>query len=362
MPIGTVVPIARPQVGQEEKDALCAVLDSGMLAQGEQVREFEERFAAMCGVEHAVATSSGTAALYVALLAHGIGEGDEVITTPFTFIATANSILFAGARPVFVDIEEASFNLDPDLIEARIASRTRALMPVHLYGNPCDMDAIMRIADRYGLVVIEDACQAHGASVGGRRTGSFGTGCFSFYPTKNMTTGEGGMISAHDAEVAARARQLRDHGTASRYRHETLGFNFRMTDLQAALGLVQLRKLEVANEQRIANAGYLSAHLKGVEVPQVRPGCRHVYNQYTIRVKGDRDALIEGLRERGIGSRVYYPRLVPEQPVYRRLGYTGRFPVAERACHEVLSLPVHPSVSEEDLAYVVQAVNELTQR
>jgi perosamine synthetase len=347
-------------MGEEEKEAIIAVLKSGMLAQGPKVEEFERAFAAMCGVRHAVATSSGTTALHLALLAHGIGPGDEVITSPFTFISSANSALFVGAKPVFVDIDESSYNMDPSLIEARITPRTKALMPVHLFGNPCDMEAIMGIAARHGLVVIEDAAQAHGASINGKKAGSFGTGCFSFYPTKNMTTAEGGMVTTDDDQVAERVKLLRSHGMKRRYYHDLLGYNFRMTDLQAALGLAQLAKLEVFNETRIANARYLTKHLRDLVItPQVKKGCRHVFHQYTIRVRGDRDRIVEQLSERGIGTGIYYPLPVHKQPIYQELGYTDHLPVAEKMSREVLSLPVHPALSQTDLERIVEAVSQL---
>jgi perosamine synthetase len=355
-----MIPIAQPLMGDEEKEAVIAVLESGMLAQGPKVEEFERAFAAMCGVRHAMATSSGTTALHLALLAHGISPGDEVITSPFTFISSANSILFVGAKPVFVDIDESSFNIDPNLIEAKITSRTKALMPVHLFGNPCDMEAIMDIAARQGLVVIEDAAQAHGASINGRKTGSFGTGCFSFYPTKNMTTAEGGMVTSDDDQVAERVRLLRNHGMDRRYYHDFLGYNFRMTDLQAALGLAQLAKLETFNEERIANARYLTEHLRDVIIaPRVEDSYRHVFHQYTIRVKGDRDQMVEQLRERGIGTGIYYPLPVHKQPIYQELGYADRLPVAEAMSREVLSLPVHPALSLADLEKIVEVVTQL---
>lgn len=344
-----MIPIAKPLMGDEEKEAIVAVLESGMLAQGPKVAEFEMAFAAMCGVRHAVATSSGTTALHLALLAHGIGPGDEVITSPFTFIATANVILFVGAKPVFVDIDESSYNIDPSLVEAKITPRTKALMPTHLFGNPCDMEAIMAIAARHGLVVVEDAAQAHGASINGKKVGSFGTGCFSFYPTKNMTTAEGGMVTSDDDQVAERVRLLRNHGMKRRHHHELLGYNFRMTDLQAALGLAQLAKLKVFNEKRIANARYLTERLRDVITPQVKDGYRHVFHQYTIRAKGDRDKVAEELRGRGIGIGIYYPLPVHKQPIYRELGYADRLPVAEAMSREVLSLPVHPALSQADL-------------
>jgi perosamine synthetase len=352
-----MIPISAPLLGDEEKKAVLETIESGQLAQGKRVKAFEEGFAAVCGVKHAIATSSGTTALHTTVLAHGIGPGDEVITTPFTFIASANAAIFAGARPVFVDIDERTSNMDPGRIEAAISPRTKAILPVHLFGNPCDMEAIMDIAAKHGLVVIEDACQAHGATVGGRKVGSFGTGCFSFYPTKNITTAEGGIITTNDDEVADRARLIRSHGQRERYYHEMIGYNFRMTEIQAAIGLVQLGKLEQFNAARRAHAEYLTARLKGVIAPTATPGCRHVYHQYTIRVPDDRDALAEHLRERGIGTMIYYPVPVHKQVAYQRLGYQDHLPVAERASREVLSLPVHPALTREELDRIVEGVN-----
>ncbi len=358
-----MIPIAKPQIGEEEKQAVLEVLESGMLAQGPRVQAFEEAFAEMCGVRYAIATSSGTTALHIALLAHGIGPGDEVITSPFTFIASANCALYVGARPVFVDIDPHTFNLNPALLEAAITPRTKAIIPVHLYGLPCDMEPILEIAARYGLVVIEDACQAHGAEYRGQKVGSFGTGVFSFYPTKNITSGEGGMITTSDPEIAERCRIIRQHGARERYYHDELGFNFRMTDVHAAIGLAQLRKLEHFNRIRQANARYLSEHLRGVITPYVPPDRTHVFHQYTIRVPGGkRDALRAYLKERGIGSEVYYPVPIHQQRLYRNLGYNGHFPEAERAAREVLSLPVHPGLSPSDLEAIVAAVNEFAGR
>jgi perosamine synthetase len=352
-----MIPISIPLLGDEEKQAILEVIDSGQLAQGAKVVAFEQAFAAFCGVKHAVATSSGTTALQTAVLAHGIAPGDEVITTPFTFIASANAVLFARGKPVFVDIDERTYNMDPGLIEAAITPRTKAILPVHIFGNPCDMEAIMDIATRHGLVVIEDACQAHGATVRGRKAGSFGVGCFSFYPTKNITTAEGGIITTNDDELADRARLIRSHGQRKRYYHESIGYNFRMTEIQAAIGLVQLGKLEQFTAARRANAQYLTQKLKGVIIPYEAPGCRHVYHQYVVRVPDGRDQLADYLRDSGIATGIYYPLPVHKQVAYQRLGYTDRLPVAERMSRQVLALPVHPALTQEDLGRIVEGVN-----
>jgi dTDP-4-amino-4,6-dideoxygalactose transaminase len=353
-----MIPIARPTMGTEERDLVWSALESGSLAQGARVRELEERFAAFIGVRHAVATSSGTTALHLSLLANGIGAGDEVITVPFTFIASANSILYTGARPVFVDIGEDDFTIDPTLIEAAITPRAKAIMPVSLYGQPADMPAIVEIADRHGLAVIEDACQSHGAQIDGRRSGSWGAGAFSFYPTKNMTSGEGGMITTDDAELAERARLLREHGMKVRYHHDVIGYNFRMTDVHASIGLAQLPKLEAANARRQGIAARYDAELVGVITPRVAPGRSHVYHQYTIRV-ARRDEFVERLKERGVGSGIYYPIPVHRQKPYLALGYGDvAVPVTDRLTAEVLSIPVHPSLTDAEVDAVIAAVNE----
>jgi dTDP-4-amino-4,6-dideoxygalactose transaminase len=345
-------------MGDDEKRRVWEAMDSGMLAQGPRVAEFEERFAAMVDVPHAVATSSGTTALHLALLGFGIGQGDEVITVPFTFIASANSVLYTGARPVLVDVREDDFTMDPSLIEAAITPRTRAIMPVSLYGQPADLPAIAAIAERHGLAVIEDAAQAHGAAVDGRHSGSWGVGTFSFYPTKNMTTGEGGMVTTADGEVAGRMRLLREHGMAVRYHHDVLGYNFRMTDLAAAIGLAQLPRLAGFNDRRRAIAARYDAELRGVITPVVRPGVTHVYHQYTIRVAG-RDEFAERLAERGVGSAIYYPIPVHRQKPFLAIGYGDeRYPVTERLTEQVLSIPVHPSLTDDEVATVIGAVNE----
>jgi dTDP-4-amino-4,6-dideoxygalactose transaminase len=352
-----MIPIARPQMGDEEKELVWSAMSSGALAQGARVRELEERFADFVGASHAVATSSGTTALDLALLASGVGPGDEVITVPFTFFASASAILFAGARPVFVDVDEASFNIDVGQVEAAITPATRAILPVSLYGQPADLPAIAEIAERRGLALVEDAAQSHGAAIAGRRSGSWGVGCFSFYPTKNMTTGEGGMVTTSDPAVADRARLLREHGMRVRYHHEVVGYNFRMTDIHASIGLAQLPKLPAYNARRRAIAARYDRELEGVITPRVEPGVTHVYHQYTIRV-GSRDEFVERLRERGVGTGVYYPIPVHRQKPFLELGYGDRrYPVSERLAEEVVSIPVHPSLTDDEVAAVIAAVN-----
>jgi dTDP-4-amino-4,6-dideoxygalactose transaminase len=355
-----VIPIARPLLGPEEQALVAETLASGSLAQGPRVRELEERFAEFVGVPHAVATSSGTTALHLALLAAGVGPGAEVITVPFTFIASASSIVYTGARPVFVDVDARSFTMDPTQVEGAITPRTRAIMPVSLYGQPADLPAIDDIAQRHGLALIEDAAQSHGAALDGRRSGSWGQGVFSFYPTKNMTTGEGGMITTADLDVAEWARLRREHGMKVRYHHDVLGYNFRMTDIHAAIGLAQLDKLPSFNARRIAIAGRYTQSLRGVVTPWQRPGATHVFHQYTLRVL-KRDAFVERLRERGVGTGVYYPIPVHRQQPFIELGYGDQsFPVSEGLTEEVVSIPVHPGLSDEDVDTVIAAVNGTT--
>ena len=353
-----MIPIARPRMGEDEKAQVWEAMDSGSLAQGPRVRAFEEAFAAFIGADHAVAASSGTTALHLAMLGYGIGPGDEIVTVPFTFIASANSILYTGARPVFVDIDERDFTMDPALIEAAITPRTKAIMPVSLYGQPAEMDAITEIAERHGLAVVEDACQAHGASIGRRRSGTWGAGTFSFYPTKNMTTGEGGMLTTNDGELAERVRLLREHGMKVRYHHDIVGYNFRMTDIAAAIGLAQLPKLPGFNDRRRAIAARYDAELRGVTTPTVRDGVTHVYHQYTVRVR-ERDVFAERLKERGVGTAIYYPIPVHRQKPFLALGYgDDPMPVTDRLTAEVLSIPVHPSLTDDEVATVIGAVNE----
>ncbi|PKK86512.1 MAG: aminotransferase DegT [Thermoplasmata archaeon HGW-Thermoplasmata-1] len=363
-----MIPIAKPLIGQEEKDAVMKVLDSGMMASGPKVREFEEAFAAANGVKHAIATASGTTALHAAMLCAGVGRGDEVITTAFTFIATPNSILMCGAKPVLADIDPRTFNMDPLKIEARITPKTGAILPVHLYGQPADMDAILKIADRHGLKVIGDACQAHGSAYKGKKVGGLSHAeCFSMYPTKNMTSSEGGMITTDDGGLADMARSVINHGRGQlalgTYDHVRLGYNYRTTDIAAAIGLEQLKKLGGFNKRRRENAAYLDDALegvKGVEVPFVLGGAEHVYHQYTIRVE-DRASLQARLRENGIGFGVYYPKAVHEYVHLTQYGHDD-LKEAEHAGREALSLPVHPSLTEEDLSKIAGTIREWAEK
>jgi perosamine synthetase len=356
-----MIHIAKPKIGDKEKQLVMEVLESGMLAQGPKVAALEKAFADVCQVKHAIATTSGTTALHLALLAHGIGEGDEVITTPFTFIASANSILFTGARPVFVDIEPDTFNIDPEQIEAAVTPKTKAILPVHLYGYVCDMDAIMAIAEKHHLAVIEDACQAVGASFKGQKAGGFGTGTFSLYATKNVMSGEGGMITTNDDDIAEYCRMVRSHGMKVRYYHDMLGYNYRMSDLHAAIGLAQMGRLEKFTAQRKSNAAYLNEHITSVVTPEVKPDYDHVWHQYTIRVDGgrDRDAAVKQLNQAGIGTGIFYPVPVHQQDYMRELIGEIDLPVSEKLAKEVISLPVHPQVTQSDLEKIVEEVNQL---
>ncbi len=361
-----LISIAQPNITDEEIEEVIKVLKSGFIAQGPKVAEFEEKFAEYVGVEHAVATSSGTTALHLALLSLGIEKGDEVITTPFSFAATGNSILFTEALPVFADIEPKTYNLDPKKIEEVITDKTKAIMPVHLYGQPADMDPIKKIAEKHDLWIIEDAAQAHGALYHNQMTGSLGDmACFSFYPTKNMTTGEGGIITTDSEELADAARILRSHGESQRYTHIKLGYNFRMTDIAAAIGLVQLERLEGFNKSRIENAEYLSTHIDtidGIEAPFIMDQVKHVFHQYTIRVKnGKRDILKNYLGENGVGTGVHYPKTIYQQKLYQDLEISGNCPLSEKAAEEVLSLPVHPGLTPEDLETIVNVLMEASE-
>ncbi len=357
------IPIAKPMITDDEKRRVMEVLDSGRLVAGAKVKEFEHSFADYLGAGSAVATSSGTTALQVTLEALGIGAGDTVISTPFTFVATSNAIIHAGARPLFVDVDPHTYNLDPQAVEdAFKREKVRAILCVHLYGLPADLGALREIARRHSALLIEDSAQAHGARYDDQKVGTFGDAAiFSFYPSKNITTGEGGMIITTDAQVEHRARVLVNVGQdgAGEYVYEVIGYNYRMTDLSAALGLGQLEHLDEYNARRRANAARLTEGLgrsRWLMTPVEPRECFHVYNQYTIRVPQSRDRLVKYLNDQGIGTRVYYPSLVPNSPAYRRLGFAGQFPAAETLAREVLSLPVHPALAEGDLERIIEAV------
>ena len=351
------IPPAKPIIGDEEREAVDRVLRSGMIAQGPEVKAFEEEFAEHFGLGRAcVAVNSGTSGLHLGLLSCGIGAGDEVIVPSFTFAATANSVALTGATPVFADIAADDFTLDPVSVEASITERTKAIMPVHLYGHPAKMEQLQEIADRHDLMLFEDAAQAHGASLNGTPVGAFGSfGMFSLYPTKNMTSGEGGMVSAADEVIERNLRLYRNQGMLQQYHNEVVGLNNRMTDIHAAIGRVQLTKVGAWTRQRQENAAFLSANLEGVVTPPTLPGAVHVFHQYTVRVADDRDGFAAALKEQyQVGSGMFYPvpnhRLKPFQsPV--------ELPETERAARECLSLPVHPSLSQGDLERVVEAVN-----
>jgi dTDP-4-amino-4,6-dideoxygalactose transaminase len=350
---------AKPLIGAEEREAVDRVLRSGMLAQGPEVAAFEKEFSEHFRIGRAcVAVNSGTSGLHLGLLSAGVKRGDEVIVPSFTFAATANSVALTGATPVFADIEAGSFGLSAAAVEAAVTDRTVGIMPVHLYGHPADMPALQAVADKHGLKIFEDAAQAHGASLNGIPVGAFGTfGMFSLYPTKNMTSGEGGMVSVADDEMERLVRLYRNQGMMRQYENEVVGFNARMTDIHAAIGRVQLTKVDAWTKTRQANAAFLSANLEGVTTPPVAEGAVHVYHQYTVRVPHDRDGMAAALKsEHNVGSGMFYPipnhRLAPFQ-------VDVDLPETERAARECLSLPVHPSLSQDDLERIVTAVNIL---
>ncbi|MEK6949700.1 MAG: DegT/DnrJ/EryC1/StrS family aminotransferase [Nanoarchaeota archaeon] len=364
-----MIPIAKPYIGEEEINAVVSVLKSGIIAQGPKVMELEEKFAKLCGAKYAVAVNSGTAALHSSLYVTGIKEGDEVITTPFTFIATANTILMQRARPVFADIDEETFNINPEKIREKITRKTKAIMTVDLYGQPCDYDEIKEISRKNKLILIEDAAQSVGAEYEGTKTGNLGDiAGFSFYATKNIACGEGGIITTNNKEYAENAKLFRQHGRSkmSSYEYVNLGYNYRTTDISAAIMLEQLKKLDFINKKRIENASYLSKGLqkiKGIQVPIIKNGRKHVFHQYTIRVDGfklSRDKLLEHLTEKGIGNGVYYPKPLHLLGHYKVFGCKkGDFPVAEKACDEVLSLPVHPYLTKEQMDTIINTIAEL---
>jgi perosamine synthetase len=349
------IPVAKPIIDRKDIKAVVRVMKSGGLAQGPQVASFEGKFSELVDGRNCVAVNSGTSALHLALLSLGIGPGDEVIVPSFTFAATANSVALTGATPVFVDIDPLTYNIDPTLIESAITKHTKAIQVVHLYGLPADMNSILAIAQKHDLLVVEDAAQAHLASIQGKPVGTFGdAAAFSFYPTKNMTSGEGGMIVLKNPEHARVCKLLRNQGMEKRYQNEVVGFNLRMTDIHAAIGISQLEKVHNWTKVRQENANFLNEKISSVVTPFVPEGFTHVFHQYTVRVAKHRDEFSAKLNELGIGNSVYYPTQVHKLPSFDlklELKHT------EDATMQVLSLPVHPSLSKKDLNRIADAVN-----
>jgi len=336
-----------------------------MLAQGPKVKELEEAFCQFCGVKYAVALTSGTAAIHAGLSALGIREEDEVITSPFTFVATANPILMLGGKVVFADIAEGDYNIDPQKVKEKITNKTKAIIPVDLYGQIFNYQIMNALAKEHNLKILEDACQSIGAEQNGLKAGNFGdAAAFSLYATKNIMSGEGGILATNDEEVAENCRRFRHHGQSAQYEYVELGYNYRMTDLCAAIGVEQLKKVDIFNGRRIKNAGLLSAGLSGIKglvLPKINQNNKHVFHQYTIRLtdefKGSREELMAYLKSKDIGSGVYYPKPLHLHPHFMKLGYkAGDFPIAEKSSKQVLSLPVHASLSESEINQIIQAI------
>ena len=348
-----MISLSKPFIGEVEKQAVMRVLDSGMIAQGPEVAAFETEFSTLVSEHHCIAVNSGTSALHLALLASGVECGDEVIIPSFTFAATANAVSLCGATPVFVDIDLDTFTIDPNAINAALTAKTSAVMPVHLYGHPAKMDAISEICDKKGLLLLEDAAQAHLATFQSKPVGTFGTSAFSFYPTKNMTSGEGGMIVTSDSDIARKSKLLRNQGMEKRYENEIVGFNNRMTDIHAAIGRVQLTSLAERTEKRKENAHFFNKNLTTVSTPFIHPEAEHVFHQYTVRTP-DRDSLIDLLTKEEIGHGIYYPIPVHELPSFAK---EFDLPNTRIAAEEVLSLPVHPFLTEEEKSRIVEVIN-----
>ena len=371
-PFKRIIPVCEPVLGEEEKKEVMECMDSGWISSlGKKVEEFEEKFAEKVGAKYGVAVTSGTTALHLALHTLGIKEGDEVIIPTFTMIATANAVRYCGAKPVLVDSEPRTWNIDVEKIEERITSRTRAIMPIHTYGHPAEMDKILQLAKKYDLWVIEDAAEAHGAEYKGRKVGSIGDcACFSFYANKIITTGEGGMITTNNREIWERARNLRDHAFSEErhFWHKILGFNYRMTALQAAVGLGQIKRFENMVERRIQNARLYTSLLKdieGIELPPETPGIKNVFWMYGIRIKDSfgisRDELRRKLAEKGIETRTFFIP-IHLQPIYWPDYREENFPVAEELCKEGVYLPSSSSLKEEEIKFVVESIKDIAKR
>jgi dTDP-4-amino-4,6-dideoxygalactose transaminase len=363
-----MISMAKPLIGQEEIDAVTEVMKSGMIASGSVVTEFEQAFSQYITMPYGVATSNGTTALHAALLGLDIGEGDKVLTTPFTFIASSNSILFNRAIPVFIDIDKDSYLIDINKVEAYLENNNdgsvKAILVVHLFGLACDMLRLQKVAKKYNLKIIEDCAQSHGAEVHGIKAGSFGdASCFSFYPTKNMTTSEGGIALFKNKDIADTARKYVNHGRVDQYKHDVLGFNYRMTNICAAIGLVQLNKLPKMNDIRIKNAAIydrLLADNEYIKTPMVTIGYKHVYHQYTITIEGlERKEVQALLAKNDIGSAIVYPFSMTEQEFYADKSECEDDSIARELSRKVLSLPVHPSLTDEDIEQVCVILTSL---
>jgi len=356
------IPLSQPVTNEQTQESVSSVLESGMLAQGQQVELFEKHFAQTCGAKYAIAVSSGTTALHTSLLAHNMGPGDEVITTPFTFIATIHAIIHTGATPVLVDITKDTFNINPNLIEQAITSRTKAILPVHLFGHPCNMRDITKIAHRHRLTIIEDSAQALGAQYNNKKIGSTNTACFSLYATKNITTGEGGMITTNNRKIADICQLIRNHGMRQKNNYRLVGYNYRMTDIAAAIGIQQLKSLNKFNNQRKKNAHYLNRHLKTVVTPITLPETKHTWHLYTVLFKNkkSRNQAHEHLTNKGISSSIFYdPPLHTAPHLRQHIKASGNLSTAANVASRVLSLPIHPNLKPNQLCYIVDIVNSL---
>jgi perosamine synthetase len=359
---------AKPYIDEETCNSVLEVLRSGMITQGVKVAELEARFAEYCGVKYSAALNSGTAALHAGLFALGVDKGDEVITSPFTFVASANSILMMGAKPVFADIEEDTFNINPKDVQVKISKKTKVIMPIHLYGLLSDMPQIQALANDAKITILEDACQAHGATLNGQRAGSFGdVSAFSMYATKNIMAGEGGVLVSNNESFIENVKSFRHHGQSlvTQYNYTGFGYNYRMTDIHAAIGLSQLKMADEFNRKRLENAAILNKALSGVSgisTPFVPNNFGHVYHQYTIKVDADkygrtRDELVQDLQRNNVFPGIFYPKPLHTYPVFQKFGYKeGDFPVSEKISQQVLSLPVHPQITNEDLNRIINII------
>jgi dTDP-4-amino-4,6-dideoxygalactose transaminase len=362
---------AFPLFSRRELRYISEVLRSHQIAEGGFTRRLEENFANFIGTQYCVAASSGTAALHLSLLSLGVGKGDEIITTPYTFIATSNACLYVGAKPVFVDIDPKTFNIDPEKIEEKITKKTRAIIPVHIWGHPCEMEKILRIAKDHRLFVLEDASHGHGAEYDGKKVGTFGNvNCFSLYATKIITSAEGGLVTTDDESLASKIRMLKRFSEVGKYEHKEVGYNYRMSDVHAAIGLAQLERIDAFLEKRKQNATYLTKLLtefgEYMELPTVKGNVKHAFYYYAILLKKDllkkvsRDIFDKMLRAENIVPTSYYPRPLHLQEAYRFLGYVkSDFPVAEDVCNRSITVPIHPALNRTDMFDIYTAIDKI---